>query len=198
MIVQSQPLVQDTIVCPQVTAWIFVTLNCLGFVGYNTINIFSLAFEVVVSILIAILVTVGIANKNYCCYLAGFIISLIISILLSIIILLFIFLVLLAHNNYEYNDSSAQEANGVAVTVLIIILSIILVICWILSCVLICYKKRVRELCEGVQLQYLQSLPQQPLVNPPNYGNLAPYQNQDIQNQNQNYQTQENQNLNLV
>ena len=184
----------DTILCPQITSVIVLILKLLGALAFiipsqgYAIGVYGLLIDPVIALILTIFIILGIKNKNYGFYICAQVTSIIISILGTIIIILIIgFLILFAdlaekwlnemQNTVDKNVPNVpnQDINKIMndgtkitfaffKTVVFIGLSISTFIIWLLTCVLICYNKRVRYHCDNDPSKQIGSMINQPLV----------------------------------
>ena len=138
-----------------------------------------------------IFIILGIKNKNYGFYICAQVTSIIMSILGTILILIiFVFILFFAETvekwlnqvqntvdknipnvpNVPNQDIKKIMNDGTKITfaffrtVVFIGLSISTFIIWLLTCVLICYNKRVRYHCDNITAKQIGSMINQPLV----------------------------------
>jgi hypothetical protein len=184
----------DTILCPQITSVIVLILKLLGALAFiipsqgYAIGVYGLLVDPVIALILTIFIILGIKNKNYGFYICAQVTSIIISILGTIIIILILgFLILFAElaekwlnevqntvnknvPNVPNQDINKIMNDGTKITfaffktVVFIGLSISTFIIWLLTCVLICYNKRVRYLCDNDTSKQIGSMINQPLV----------------------------------
>ena len=169
-------------------------LGALGIIiplhSYIT-GLYSIFVDPVIALILTIFIILGIKNKNYGFYICAQVTSIIMSILGTILILIiFVFILFFAETvekwlnqvqntvdknipnvpnvpNQDINktiNESYKLAFSVFKTAVFIGLSIRAFIIWLLTCVLICYNKRVRYHCDNITEKQIGSMINQPLV----------------------------------
>ena len=169
-------------------------LGALGIIiplhSYIT-GLYSIFVDPVIALILTIFIILGIKNKNYGFYICAQVTSIIMSILGTILILIiFVFILFFAETvekwlnqvqntvdknipnvpnvpNQDINktiNESYKLAFSVFKTAVFIGLSIRAFIIWLLTCVLICYNKRVRYHCDNITAKQIGSMINQPLV----------------------------------
>ena len=135
------------IICPIITVWILLALNCLlfysyliyifsiikgfdGLDGYTWFIILSLLINFLIELIASILVTISFENKKFRLYLIGLIMSLVFDIYITV----YIFVV--GEGRYYYRGKIRITFN----TVLLALIE------WTIFIVLIIYYKRVKSL----------------------------------------------------
>jgi hypothetical protein len=157
----------------------------------NVIGVYGFLVDPVIALILTIFIILGIKNKNYGFYICAQVTSIIMSILGTILILIiFVFILFFAETvekwlnqvqntvdknipnvpnvpNQDINktiNESYKLAFSVFKTAVFIGLSIRAFIIWLLTCVLICYNKRVRYHCDNITAKQIGSMINQPLV----------------------------------
>ena len=169
-------------------------LGALGIIiplhSYIT-GLYSIFVDPVIALILTIFIILGIKNKNYGFYICAQVTSIIFSILGTILILIiFVSIFFFAEtvekwlnqvqNTVDKNIPNVpnvpnQDINktinegykltfSIFKTAVFIGLSIRAFIIWLLTCVLICYNKRVRYHCDSITAKQIGSMINQPLV----------------------------------
>jgi hypothetical protein len=163
---------------------------CFDQIQYIT-GLYSFLVDPVIALILTIFIILGIKNKNYGFYICAQVTSIIFSILGTILILIiFVSIFFFAETvekwlnqvqntvdknipnvpnvpNQDINktiNESYKLAFSVFKTAVFIGLSIRAFIIWLLTCVLICYNKRVRYHCDNITAKQIGSMINQPLV----------------------------------
>lgn len=178
----------DNILCPQITSVIVTILKIFGPLGLiiPTKGYFSIFYgflgDPIISIILTIFIIIGIKNKNYGYYICAQVTCIIFSILETIgIAFVIIFIICFGDFLEKYfkdiinrtsPDSTMNKTLNdflkwgftVIKAIIIIGLSLNTIFEWILTCVLICYNKRVRYHCDNITTKQIGSMISQPLV----------------------------------
>ena len=128
----NQPFQQTNsgLLCPLITVWLIFVLDLSSF-WKGSLGLFPVSFQLV----IAILVTYGIKNRNFKYYKVGLIISLIQSIIGTLLLLYILAL---------YSNVKMKSGEWAALFIYMIILSIFI---WLQSGILLIFRKKVESQC---------------------------------------------------
>lgn len=134
----------NQIICPQITCWIILGLNTLSFIlNLNSTNAGGVVINIAIIItygIIFFLILKAIKERLYNYYNIGFIIS----IILSGVLIFFRIVVILLLANAKTSSCSQDQLK----MTLLIAYIVQIFIDWIEAGVLMCYKEKVKNLCE--------------------------------------------------
>ena len=140
----------NQIVCPQITCGIILGLNTVSFIlSLNSTNGSGLVLNLAIIItygIIFFLILKAIKERAYNYYNIGFIISIVLSGVLTflrIIVILFLATAKTSSSSQDQQKMSLLIGNIVQIF-----------FDWIEACVLMCYKEKVKNLCEPPDLDY--------------------------------------------
>ena len=137
----------NKIICPQITCGIILGLDILTFLSYlielvasNGFSLFYVSAMIIINGIVFFLIQKGIKERAYSYYNNGFLISIFLSVVSTLFRIVMIIIFAIAKTSSPLEEQTKNS--------LIIGNFLGIFFDWIEPCVLICYKNKVKNLCE--------------------------------------------------